>query len=99
MLGSASYGSSGQPSMECAGFLHTARADAARDSNVDDDDGVSIFVNADVGVSIADTSGDFDLWRDDQLSHVLDPVLTTSAVFLCLHLLPNCFSSGLVSGM
>lgn len=64
-------------------------ADAARNGNGEDHDGVPVCVNKDVGALVANTGGEFDRRRDDRIEDVVDPASTMLAVLLCQLLLRN----------
>lgn len=92
MMASASFGNSGQLSVECVGSSHTVRIDVARDGNVNDDDGVSYRVNKDVGLLTTNSDGDFDRCRHDRLGDVKPPASTTLAFLSCQLFLSGCFT-------
>lgn len=63
----------------------------ARNSKVEEDDGVSLLVNEEVGALVAEAARGFDWRRDDLIGNVVDLVFAMLAVLLLQHLLPNCF--------
>lgn len=64
-------------------------ANVARECSLEDDGGVSAYVNDDFGELIANTGRDFNRQRDVRLGDEVISVFTTLVVWLCQFLLPN----------